>query len=84
MMSTNEEHHVNWLVDKKGPKYRCTIGEHEYIRTNRKERKPPKPRILSEDDKVKRRVYMKQYRRDQRAKLVALERLVSTLQTEKQ
>ena len=84
MSSTDEHNDVEWLKDKKGPLYRCKINNIEYIQTFRKERKPPKPRVLSDDDKVKRRTYMKNYRRDERAKMVALEKLVSSLQNEKQ
>ena len=50
---------VEWLADRKGPKYRCNINGHEYIQT---QRKPTKPRLLSEGDRAKRRVYMKNYR----------------------
>ena len=75
---------IQWLKDRKGSNYRCKIGGLEYIRTFRKERKPAKPRVLSEHDKVKRRTYMKNYRRDERAKMVALKRLVCTLQNEKE
>lgn len=77
MMSTNDEHHVEWLIDKKGPLYRCKIGDHEYIRTNRKERKPPKLRvakIFSPKEKEKRRVYMLNYRKERRDELVNLQR----------
>ena len=75
---------IQWLKDRKGPNYRCKIGGREYIQTFRKERKPAKTRVLSEHDKVKRREYTKSYRRNERAKMVALERLVSSLQNEKQ
>ena len=81
--NTTKEDTVVWLKDSKGLRYRCVIDGCEYIRTNRRERKKPKRRVLSEDDKVKRRVYMKQYRRDERAKTIALKRLVADFEQRK-
>jgi hypothetical protein len=73
---------VDWLQDKKGPRYRCIIDGRQYIQTSRKLKQPraPKvPRVFTEEDRLRRKIYMVEYRRRDKKKMMMLEKLVVEL-----
>ena len=70
---------VTWLPDtrKDDPYYRCTIDGREYIRSLRKPKKPRvqrprKPIIITPEERVRRKAYMRVYRKKRTAEIARL------------
>jgi len=71
---------VTWLPDRRkadDPHYRCTIDGKEYIKSLRKPRKPRvkrprKPIVFTPEERIRRQVYMRSYRKKRTAEMARL------------